>query len=304
MASEAATEEGSDTYSEFIETVQRLSNVNHASMVLGWDQEVMMPEGGTPARSKQRSALSTVSHELLTSDEMAEMLDELESEDLSDEQEAVVREVRRKHDRAARVPQDLVEEISEVSSEAMPVWKEAREEDDFETFAPTLERLVELKREYAEHIDPDRDPYEVLFEDYEPYLGVETAEQVLQRLRDELVPLIDAIRESAVEQSSTSNRTASDDDADLATDTFEGEFDTDVQEELARDVLDTLGYDWDHGRLDTAPHPFSSGNQYDARVTTRFSPDEPLGALMATVHEFGHASYTLGLPRDWPSGVP
>jgi carboxypeptidase Taq len=298
MASEAATEEGSDTYSEFIETVQRLSNVNHASMVLGWDQEVMMPEGGTPARSKQRSALSTVSHELLTSDEMAEMLDELESEDLSDEQEAVVREVRRKHDRAARVPQDLVEEISEVSSEAMPVWKEAREEDDFETFAPTLERLVELKREYAEHIDPDRDPYEVLFEDYEPYLGVETAEQVLQRLRDELVPLIDAVRESTVEQSSTSNRTASDDDADLATDTFEGEFDTDTQEELARDVLDTLGYDWDHGRLDTAPHPFSSGNQYDARVTTRFSPDEPLGALMATVHEFGHASYTLGLPRE------
>jgi carboxypeptidase Taq len=314
MASEAASEEGSDTYSEFIDRVERMTNVGYAAGVLGWDQEVMMPEGGTPARSQQRSALSTVTHEMLTSDEMAEMLDELESEDLSDEREAVVREVRRKHNRAARVPQDLVEEISEVSSEAMPVWQEAKEEDDFETFAPTLKRLVELKREYAEHIDPDRDPYEVLFEEYEPYLGIDTAEQVLQRLRDELVPLVDAIRESTVEQSSTSKRTQSDDDADLATDTFEvstseasgdsedgssgGEFDTDTQEELARDVLDTLGYDWDHGRLDTAPHPFSSGNPYDARVTTRFSPDEPLGALMATVHEFGHASYTLGLPRE------
>jgi carboxypeptidase Taq len=299
MASEAAADEASDAYSEFIETVERLSNVQHAAMVLGWDQEVMMPEGGTPARSKQRSALSTVSHEMLTSDEMAELLEELEDADLSDEQEAVVSEIRRKHDRAAKVPQDLVEEISEVSSEAMPVWKEAREQDDFETFAPTLEKLVELKREYAEHIDPDRDPYEVLFEEYEPYLGIETAESVLTRLREELVPLIDAIRES---------------DADLDTDTFDvsgteasggsedassgGEFDTDTQEELARDVLDTLGYDWDHGRLDTAPHPFSSGNQFDARVTTRFSPDEPLGALMATVHEFGHATYTLGLPRE------
>ncbi|USZ69324.1 carboxypeptidase M32 [Halorussus salilacus] len=282
MASEAAAET-SETYSEFIDTVERLTNVQQAANVLGWDQEVMMPEGGTPARSKQRSALSTLSHELLTSEKMAEMLDELEAEDLDDEQAAVVREVRREHDRAVRVPQDLVEEISQVSSEALPVWKEAREEDDFETFAPTLEKLVELKREYAEHIDPDRDPYEVLFEEYEPYLGVETAERVLARLRDELVPLVEAIRES---------------EADLATDTFAGEFDIDTQEELTRDVLDTLGYDWDHGRLDTAPHPFSTGNQFDARVTTRFSPDEPLGALMATVHEFGHATYTLGLPRE------
>jgi carboxypeptidase Taq len=283
MASEAAAEEAPDAYSELVQKVQRLSNVTQAGMVLAWDQEVMMPEGGTPARSKQRSALSTVAHEMLTSDEMADLLDELEAEDLTDEQAAVVREIRRRHDRAAKVPQDLVEEISEVSSEAMPVWHEAKEEDDFSKFAPTLEKLVELKREYAEHIDPDRDPYEVLFEEYEPYLGIETAEEVLQRLRDELVPLVDAIRES---------------DADLATDTFEGGFDTDTQEELARDVLDTLGYDWDHGRLDTAPHPFSSGNQFDARVTTRFSPDEPLGALMATVHEFGHATYTLGLPRE------
>ncbi|MFC4448967.1 carboxypeptidase M32 [Halorussus aquaticus] len=283
MASEAAADEASDTYSEFIDKVERLTNLGHAGGVLGWDQEVMMPEGGTPARSKQRSALSTVTHEILTSDEMAEMLDELEDEDLTDEREAVVREVRRKHDRAARVPQDLVEEISQVSSEAMPVWKEAREEDDFSTFAPTLEKLVELKREQAEHIDPDRDPYEVLFEDYEPYLGIDTAERVLQRLRDELVPLVEDIRES---------------DADLATDAFEGEYDTDTQEELTRDVLDTLGYDWDHGRLDTAPHPFSSGNQFDARVTTRFNEADPLGALMSTIHEFGHATYTLGLPRE------
>ncbi|MFC7081393.1 carboxypeptidase M32 [Halorussus caseinilyticus] len=283
MASEAATDEASDAYSKFIRKVKRLENLGQAETVLSWDQEVMMPEGGTPARSKQRSALSTVTHEILTSDEMAELLDELEGEDLTDEQEAVVREVRRAHDRKSRVPEDLVEELSEVSSEAMPVWKEAKAEDDFSKFAPTLERLVELRREYAEHIDPDRDPYEVLFEKYEPYLGVDTAEEILQRLRDELVPLVDAIRES---------------DAELATDTFTGEFDTDTQEELARDVLDELGYDWEHGRLDTAPHPFSAGNQFDARVTTRFNPEEPLGALMATVHEFGHATYTLGLPRD------
>ncbi|WP_440010387.1 carboxypeptidase M32 [Halomicrococcus sp. SG-WS-1] len=286
MATEAADADA-DAYDQFLQKVKRINNVEGAAGILGWDQEVMMPEGGTPARSQQRSALSAISHDLLTDDEMADLLADLESQDLDDEQRAVVREVRRKHERATSVPTDLVEEISRTTSEALPKWEQAKEEDDFSIFAPTLEKLVELEREYAEHIDPEKDPYEVLFEEYEPYLGIDTAEETLERLRDELVPLIDDVRES---------------DVDLAS-PFDGTYDADTQEDLARDVLDTLGYDWNRGRLDTAPHPFSSGNQFDARVTTRFDESDPLGALMSTIHEFGHATYTLGLP-DEEYGTP
>ncbi|WP_049971741.1 carboxypeptidase M32 [Haladaptatus cibarius] len=285
MATEAAAENAA--YQELLDNVKRISNVKNAAGILGWDQEVVMPEGGTPARSQQRSALSAIAHELLTDDEIGELLDELESQELDDEQAAVVREVRREYERATRVPGELVEEISRTTSEALPQWKEAKAEDDFSIFAPTLEKLVEQKREYAEHIDPDKDPYEVLFADYEPYLGIETAEEMLTRLRDELVPLIDSIRESDVELAAP----------------FDGTYDTDTQEQLSRDILDTLGYDWNRGRLDTAPHPFSSGTQFDARVTTRFDESDPLGAMMSTIHEFGHATYTQGLP-DEEYGTP
>ena len=271
------------TYEEFIDHVERLGNLGHVSRILNWDQEVMMPEEGTPSRSGQLSAISAIQHDLLTDDRLGDMLDELEAADLDDDRQAVVREIRRKHDRATSVPSDLVEEISRTASDAHPKWQQARKEDDFSIFAPSLEKLVELRREYAEAIDPDRDPYEVLFEEYEPYLGIDTAERVLTRLRDELSPLIEEIRES---------------DADLATDAFEGTYATETQEELARAVLDDLEYEWDRGRLDTAPHPFTSGNQFDARITTRFNEADPLGALMSTIHEFGHATYGLGLPDE------
>ncbi|OIB58535.1 carboxypeptidase M32 [Natrialba sp. SSL1] len=274
--------EGS-TYDEFETRIERIANVANAGGVLRWDQEVVMPEEGTPARAKQLSTLSSISHELLTADETGELLAELEDSDLDGQQAAAVREIRRRYDRETSVPQELVEEISETTANAHPKWMQAKEEDDFEAFAPTLEKLVELKREYANHIDPDADPYEVLFADYEPYLDLETAERVLERLRDELVPLIDAIQES---------------DADIETDAFAGEFDDDDQEALARDVLDSLEYDWSRGRLDTAPHPFSSGTQYDARVTTRFEEDDLLGSITSVIHEFGHANYTLGLPDE------
>ncbi|MEY7848958.1 carboxypeptidase M32 [Natrarchaeobius sp. A-rgal3] len=299
MASEQTpTEtETSDAFDEFDKRVRRLSNVSNAAGILRWDQEVVMPEGGTPARAKQLSTLSSIHHELLTDEETGQLLEELESSDLDGERAAVVRETRRQYDRETSVPQELVEEISETTANAHPTWKQAKAEDDFETFAPVLEKLVDLKREYAHHIDPDADPYEVLFSDYEPYIDLETAERVLERLRDELVPLIDAIDDSREARRASDSRTQSD-DSDLETDAFAGTFDDDDQEALARDVLDSLGYDWDRGRLDTAPHPFSSGTQFDARVTTRFEPEDLLGSITSTIHEFGHANYTLGLPDE------
>ncbi|MEZ3116245.1 carboxypeptidase M32 [Halobaculum sp. MBLA0147] len=272
-----------DAYEQLLDRVERISAVQSAGGVLSWDQQVTMPEGGTPVRSKQLSALSSVGHDMITADETAELLDTLADRELDDEQAAVVREVRRDYERADAVPRDLVEEISETSSEALSAWEEAKAEDDFETFAPYLEELVDLRQRQAEAIDPDRDPYEVLFEEYEPCLSIERAESILETLKETLVPMIDEIADS---------------DADVTTDAFDGEFDTDDQEALSRDVLSTLGYDWDRGRLDTSSHPFTSGNQFDCRVTTRFDETDPLGGLTATVHEFGHAFYNLGLPQE------
>jgi carboxypeptidase Taq len=282
-----------DAYEELTDRVRRLTAVGDAAELLSWDQQVMMPEEGTPARSRQLSALSAVQHDLLTDDELGALLDELDG-DVDGDRAAVVREVEREHERAVRVPTELVEEISALSSEALPAWREARAEDDFETFAPALEELVEKKRRYAEHIDDSRDPYAVLFEDYEPCLPLDHAERVLSNLRETVVPLVEEIRASG---------------ADLATDAFErhGPYDTGTQEALVRDALSFLEYPWERGRLDEAPHPFSMGTQFDARVTTRYRDTDPLDGLTAAIHEFGHATYTLGLPEEaygTPLGEP
>ncbi|MFB6303112.1 MAG: carboxypeptidase M32 [Haloferacaceae archaeon] len=273
--------EAPDAYDDLVERVRRIGNVGNAAGLLSWDQQVMMPAKGTPARSQQLSALSAVRHDLLTDEELGDLLDAV-ADEVADERAALVREVRREHERAVRVPTDLVERMSAASSEALPAWREAREAADFDAFGPHLRELVDLNRRYAEHIDPDRDPYEVLFEEYEPCLPLDHAERILAELRETISPLVDEIRAT---------------DADLA-DPFDGTYDTDAQEAMVRDALDLLGYPWERGRLDTAPHPFSMGTVYDARITTRFDESNPLDALSSTIHEFGHATYTLGLPED------
>jgi carboxypeptidase Taq len=275
-----------ETYEQFLEHVRQYSYLTDASGLLGWDQQVTMPEGGTPARSKQQSALSTLAHDMLTDEQLGTWLADLDGA-VTEDRQAVVREMRRKHERATRVPEELVEELSEATTTALPVWEQAKAAGEFSQFEETLAEIVDLRREYAAAIDPDRDPYAVLVEEYEPYLPLADIEAILDTLREELPPLIDAIRDS---------------DADLA-EPFPDTYAESSQEALVREALDTLGYDWDRGRLDTAAHPFSSGTQFDARITTRFSPGDPLEALGSTVHEFGHASYTLGLP-DEEYGTP
>ncbi len=277
-----ATTDAPAAYEQLLERNRRLTNLGNAAMHLSWDQQVMMPEGGASARSQQLSAISATTHELLVADEVGEWLDELEDAELTDDQAANVREIRREYERRANVPSELTEKLTEVGSENQQIWQKAKANDDFETFAPRLEKLCDLQRERAEYIDPDANPYAVMYEDRNPYVSLEKMEEIFETLRAEIPPLVEEIRESGRE----------------LTDPWEGEYPEEDQEALSEAVLDFLGYDRSRGRLDTAPHPFMAGTQFDARVTTRFKPTDPMDALTATIHEYGHASYQLGLRQD------
>ena len=273
--------EDGDAYDRLVSRVERLRNVGAAAEVLSWDQQTKIPPGGAPARARQLAALSAVEHDLFGASETGELLDAAETTVESDDERALLREVSREYERRANVPTALVERTTARASEAVEAWRRARETDEFETFAPHLRDLVDLKREYAARVDPDRDPYEVLYEEFEPCLSLERADEILTEIRETVVPLVEEVRASGVDPANP----------------FSGSYDEDAQEALVRDVLDTLAYPWDRGRLDRAPHPFSTGTVYDARITTRFDETDPVNSVFPTVHEFGHACYTLGLPE-------
>ncbi|WEL19055.1 carboxypeptidase M32 [Candidatus Nanohalococcus occultus] len=280
------------SYENFEDKVKEIHILGDAQGVLSWDQEVMMPEKGIQARSLQNSVLSKVRHQKITSEELESYIEELSEEKLDEDQSAVLREVRRSHERAKKVPESLTEKISKKSSENVESWKKAREEDDFEIFAQSLQEMVELKREYAEHIDPDKEAYKVLFEDYEPYISFERVEQVIDQLKSELPEMLEKLENA---------------DKELDTSPLEVELSDEKNMELARKAAELIGFDFEHGRVDTSTHPFTSGNQFDTRITTRFQDDSVAENIAITMHETGHALYNLGVPQEeygTPLGEP
>ncbi|HEV2147043.1 MAG TPA: carboxypeptidase M32 [Longimicrobiaceae bacterium] len=282
-------------YQELTALLREAATLASVSATLGWDQETMMPPAAAPLRAQQLSALSALVHERRTSPRLRELLERCE-EDASLASDPVIaanlREVRRGFDLATRLPTSLVREIAETSSRAMEAWKDARERDDFAAFAPWLAKTVELARVKAEcyGVPEGADLYDALLDEFEPGMTSTEVERVFGALRAGLAPLIAAIAESATrpEMRLGSVRVTAG-----------------AQKALGRRVLERIGFDFRAGRLDVSTHPFCEGaGPGDTRLTTRYSEDEFLDALVSSLHEAGHGMYEQGLPKDAYFGQP
>jgi len=78
-----------------------------------------------------------------------------------------------------------------------------------------------------------------------------------------------------------------------------GRFPVEAQRRLGVQLMERLGFDFEHGRLDVSLHPFCGGTPDDVRLTTRYDESNFTRALMGVLHETGHALYERGLPNDW-----
>lgn len=239
---------------------------------LGWDQETMMPRGAADQRAEEMAALESVLHARRTDPRVGDWLEQAQAPDAMGE--AVLRHVRRSYTRNRKVPARLAEEIARVTSRAQGIWAEARARDDVAHFLPWLERVVALKREEAAALAGGGALYDALLDDYEPGATAAEVGAMFDRMRPRLV----ALRAKMIEAH-----------RDLPP--LKGEFAAEGQLRLARKLAEAFGYDFRHGRLDLAVHPFSSGSGADVRITTRTVETEPFNCLYSTIHEVGHAAY-------------
>ncbi len=256
--------------------------LHNAVGVMDWDQQCYMPQGGGEARAEHVSRLSRMSHDLTVSDETLRLADEARPE--SDEDAALLRIVRRDLEKATKIPSSLVEEKSRLSSLAHEQWVRARKADDFASFAPTLERLFEIAREEARHLGYTDHPYDALTDLYEEGATKNGWDAMFDTIRQPLVELVARIKESGVEPDRSF---------------LHGDWDKGAQMEFTTMLAKAVGFDFDRGRQDTAPHPFCTNFSVgDVRLTTRFL-DELTSAIFGTLHEAGHGMYEQGSPMEW-----
>ncbi|NQU42979.1 carboxypeptidase M32, partial [bacterium] len=192
--------------------------------------------------------------------------------------------------RATRIPERLVREMSVAQSNAVAVWTQAREANDFARFQPHLERLLDLKREEADCLKEEgQTRYDALLDGYERGMTGDAIETLFAGLRDAIAPLVQQIADSPRPPDLT---------------VLGRSFGVQAQWDFGMEVLGAMGFDFDRGRQDKSAHPFTTGlHPSDVRITTRLSAKNLASSIFSTIHEGGHALYEQGLrEEDW--GTP
>jgi len=282
-----------NSFDQLCEYTRETALLESVAELLQWDERTKMPPAAGAYRAEQITYLSAMVHRRRTDPRVGDWLDELAGSDLANDPHsdagATIRELRREYDKLTKVPQQLVEELTRASVLGQQAWVEARKNDDFKSFAPTLEKIVGLKRQQAAAVGYAECPYDALLDDFEPGELTSNVSKILAALRKELVPLVAAIHDSSIKPNLS---------------LLQQHYPLPEQETFGIQAARAIGFDFNRGRLDITHHPFCAGmGPHDCRLTTRYDEHFFPSAFFSILHEAGHGIYDQGL-RTEQFGLP
>jgi carboxypeptidase Taq len=258
-----------------------ITDLQALGSLMFWDQNTMMPPGGAEARADMADTLQRTLHARETDPELGRLLDALEpwaaGEDPDSDDARLIHWARRDFEKSVRVPADLAAQITRAKASGLQAWMEALAASDYTRFRDALALHVELRHAYVACFEGHEHPYDALLDDFEPGLTTAELRPMFAELRDALVPLVAATGDP---------RQARNDGV------FHGPFSIDTQRAAVLELLDAVGYDPDHWRLDPSLHPFAQSlAPTDIRLTTKYDEHDYAVALYSVLHEFGHGLY-------------
>lgn len=256
--------------------------ISHAQSLMGWDAETYMPREGVRERAIAQSELSVLSQQLILRPEFVKLVDKASQiEDLNDYERGIVRVLRRHIRIAKALPPWLVAEYSKVTQEAVVVWREAKQQNDFMKFKPYLEKIVELERKAADYLGWEEHPYDALLDLYEEGLRTRDVDRILGYLEREIKRILNKVMSEGVYPKEHPLEKV--------------KYRREDMEKVNLKVLELFGFPiGNRARIDVSAHPFTqSMGIFDVRITTRYEGFDFKRTLLSVVHEFGHALYEL-----------
>ncbi|HLX94008.1 MAG TPA: carboxypeptidase M32 [Puia sp.] len=279
-----STQSSRSLYESYRDRMRKIADVKNASNILQWDQETYLPEKGAAFRGQQLATISEIAHELSTSSELGSLLEELNGRnDLTRQEKRNVELSREDFLKQKKLSSAFVKKMSETISRSFHAWVEARRKNDFGIFAPSLDELLQLKREEANFLGFEDHPYNALLNDFEKGCTVSFLDDTFSGCSGPLKQLIDRIAGCPP----------------INNQFLAQYFSKQDQWDFGMKIIGKLGFDFSAGRQDISEHPFTTSfNNRDVRITTRIDEHHFSGMLWSCIHETGHALYEQGLPES------
>lgn len=279
-----STVETQHLYNDYKQIMRKVADVKYASAVLQWDQETYLPPKGADIRGQQLATLSEVAHEMFIDEGLGHILTELSArEELSASEKKNISLSLEDYSKVKKFSSDFVRKMSEAVSASFHAWIQARKENNFAVFEPTLSKLVELKREEANILGFEDHPYNALMNEFEKGATVKTVDKIFSDIETPLRGLLTQVQAPPEPEETFLHQ----------------HFPKQQQWEWSMYLAKQLNYDLEAGRQDISEHPFTINfSSKDVRITTRIDENDFSNMTWSTIHEVGHALYEQGLPED------
>lgn len=265
---------------------QRLDALSHAGGVLYYDGSTVAPSASANHRGMTLSYLSELSYGIATSSEVCSAVDYL-LEHIDELDEVQAREVKlfnKEREYMQSIPIEKYTAYTMLCNESSAVWHDAKLANDYASFAPYLQRLIDTKIEFAHYYKPDKAPYDVMLDSHEEGLDTESADRFFGAIKSEVVPLIGEVLKQPEIDSSFLN----------------GDFDIAKQRVLTDFVMRFERLDPKRCVCGETEHPFTTDfTTDDVRITTHYYPESFAFSMYSVAHEGGHALYELGIAPEY-----
>ena len=177
---------------ELTEKLAQLYAFTCAESSLYLDSVTVAPKNTAEGRGVALSILAGEHQKLLTAPETKALLDELAAEQdrLDPLHKREVELLRRECEKMTRIPAEEYMAYTELTNRASDVWHKAKENNDFASFCPILQELVDYNRKFAVYYDAEKAPYDALLNEYERGVDSKQLDAFFDTLREGIVPLI------------------------------------------------------------------------------------------------------------------
>ncbi|GAB4222827.1 MAG: carboxypeptidase M32 [Gammaproteobacteria bacterium] len=255
--------------------------------LLQWDQATYMPVAAYKLRAKQLFVMQSAMQQLFNTDSLQKLIESAFSKisALNAIQQANLHKMLHIWQLKTAIPLTLHKKITQATTKAEIVWRQAKKNNDFLTFQPEFSEVIKLTIEKAHYLAEvlQVSLYDALLQEYDPGNGTKNFEPIFTQLENQLPPLVQQIID--FQKGSIGSYPAI-------------KMHKELQHVICAQVATDLGFDLKRGRLDTSAHPFTEGVRNDIRITTHYKTNNFMYGLLATSHECGHALYDANLPKE------
>lgn len=258
---------------------KKLLALQYAGFVIEWDMQTDAAEGSIAANSEQLAVFAERNYELrsdaqfeqavATLAQNASLLDEV----LRHEIEVMQKDI----EQTRKIPKEEYAAFSQLTSQAYPVYVQAKRENNFALFQPYLQKIVDYSRKMTKWLQTDElCGYDVLLDTYEPHYTQKQYDKFFDLLREKLVPVIKKVTANVKPV------------PDWATQIYYKE----GQRKFCEYLRDVMCFDKNRGIMKESEHPFTTGfGTDDVRITNHYYENNFISSIFSAIHETGHALY-------------